>query len=183
MTTTADREHLTGVVASAAAGDEVAFARIVAAHHDDMVRVAYLVSCEVDLAQEAVQSAWSIAWRKLASLRDADRLRPWLVSIAANEARQLLRQRRRRQVTEIRVDAWADGSEAHGSRMDDRDRELDLINALRWLRDEDRAIVAMRYALGLSSSEIARATGLSAPGVRSRLARSLERLRKELGDD
>ena len=183
MTTIAEREPLRGVVASAAAGDEDAFARIVAAHHDDMVRVAYLVSCEVDLAQDAVQSAWSIAWRKLADLRDPDRLRPWLVSIAANEARQLLRQHHRRRVSEIRVEAWADGIEAHGSQMDDRDRELDLINALRWLRDEDRAIVAMRYALGMSSSEIGQATGLSAPGVRSRLARALDRLRKELGDD
>jgi RNA polymerase sigma factor (sigma-70 family) len=183
MTTTAERDRLTGVVASAAAGDEVAFARIVAAHHDDMVRVAYLVTCEIDLAQDAVQSAWPIAWRKLTSLRDPDRLRPWLVSIAANEARQLLRQRHRRQVTEIKVEAMADGIEAQGSRVDHRDRELDLIDALRCLSAEDRAVVAMRYALGLSSAEIGRATGRSAPGVRSRLARALERLRKELGDD
>jgi len=183
MTTTAERDHLSGVVASAAAGDEVAFARIVASYHDDMVRVAYLVTCEVGLAEEAAQSAWSIAWRKLASIRDPDRLRPWLVSIAANEARQLLRQRRRRHVTEIKVDEWVDGVAPSGGRLDERDRELDLIDALRRLSAEDRAVVAMRYALGLSSAEIGRATGLSAPGVRSRLARALERLRKELGDD
>ena len=183
MSAVAEGDHPSGVVASAAAGDEVAFAGIVAAHHDDMIRVAYLVTCEVDLAQEAVQSAWSIAWRKLASLRDPDRLRPWLVSIAANEARQLLRRRRRRQVTEISVDDRAQGIEARGPRMDERERELDLINALRWLPAEDRAVVAMRYALGLNSSEIGRATGLSAAGVRSRLARALSRLRKELGDD
>ena len=67
--------------------------------------------------------------------------------------------------------------------MDDRARELDLINALRRLPAEDRVVVAMRYELGLSSSEIGRATGLSPTGVRSRLARALERLRKDLGDD
>jgi RNA polymerase sigma-70 factor (ECF subfamily) len=183
MGTTAELEQPPGVVASAIAGDEFAFARIVAAHNDDMVRVAYLVTCEVDLARDAVQSAWPIAWRKLASLRDPDRLRPWLVSIAANEARQLVRRRRRRQVSEISSDQWADGVGEHGSRMGDRERELDLIDALRRLPAEDRAVVAMRYALGLSSAEIGQATGLSAPGVRSRLARALERLRKELGDD
>src|SRR5262245_35661875 len=169
MTTVAEGEPQSGVVASAVAGDEAAFARIVASNHDDMVRVAYLVTCEVGLAQEAVQSAWSIAWRKLGSLRDPDRLRPWLVSIAANEARQLLRQRRRRQVTEIKVDDWVDGVTASSASPADRDRELDLIEALRRLSSDDRALVAMRYALGLSSSEIGRATGLSAPGVRSRL--------------
>src|SRR3954452_14240487 len=106
MSTIADVHFTHGVVASAAAGDESAFARIVAAHHEDMIRVAYLVTTDTDLAQEAVQSAWQIAWSKLRSLRDEDRLRPWLVSIAANEARQVLRKRSRRRVTEITVDLW-----------------------------------------------------------------------------
>ncbi len=106
MGTIADLDRSLEVVASAAAGDEVAFPRIVAAYHDDMVRVAYLVTAEVDLALDAVQSAWPIAWRKLPTLRDRGLLRPWLVSIAANEARGLLRKRRRRHLTEITVEAW-----------------------------------------------------------------------------
>ena len=39
----------------------------------------------------------------------------------------------------------------------------------------------MRYALGLSAVEIGKATGLSVPGVRSRLARGLERRGRILG--
>ena len=66
---------------------------------------------------------------------------------------------------------------------DERDRSIDLQNALQRLTPEDRSVVAMRYVLGLSSSEIGRTTGLSATGVRSRLARALDRLRKDLGDD
>jgi DNA-directed RNA polymerase specialized sigma24 family protein len=38
----------------------------------------------------------------------------------------------------------------------------------------------MRYVAGLDSSEIARQMGISASGVRSRLARLLERLREDL---
>src|SRR5262245_19413288 len=91
-------------VASAAAGDHAAFARIVATHHNDLVRVAFLVSRDVEIANEAAQSAWSIAWRKLGTLKAEDRLRPWLATVAANEARQLMRQRRRRSVREIRID-------------------------------------------------------------------------------
>ena len=67
MSTITERELLPGAVASAAAGDEVAFARIVAAHHDDMVRVAYLVTFEVGLAHEAVQSAWPIVARPISA--------------------------------------------------------------------------------------------------------------------
>jgi DNA-directed RNA polymerase specialized sigma24 family protein len=60
----------TSLVAQAASGDEVAFARIVAMYHDDMARVCFVVCRDVDLAQEAAHAAWPIAWRKLGALRD-----------------------------------------------------------------------------------------------------------------
>ena len=89
------------LIASAAAGDEVAFAAIVLAHHEDMRRVCVAVAGDETVADDAVGAAWAIAWRKLGSVRDPGRLRPWLVSIAVNEARQLLRSRRRRAVREV----------------------------------------------------------------------------------
>ena len=96
METTQIDDSAAALIARAAAGEEAAFARIVAAHHDDMTRVCYVIAGDLDIADEAVQGAWAIAWRKLPTLRDADRLRPWLVSVAANETRQLVRGRRRR---------------------------------------------------------------------------------------
>ena len=54
----------------AAAGDEMAFARIVAAHQPEMLRVAYVVTGDWGLADDAAQAALWIAWRKLPSLRD-----------------------------------------------------------------------------------------------------------------
>jgi RNA polymerase sigma-70 factor, ECF subfamily len=175
-------EDLHGTIAAAAAGDELAFARIIALHDDDMARVAYLVCGDVSLAHDAVQSAWLIAWRKIRTLRDMDRLRAWLVAIAANEARQLIRRQHRRAVVEITVHALDE--ERHLPRAaNPADRPLDLMAALARLGAEDRQIVAMRYALGLSSFEIAEVTGRSAAGVRSRLARALDRLREDLRDE
>ena len=102
-----DAAMATSIVQLAAAGDTVAFARIVAAYHADMIRVAYVVSGgDQDIADDAVQAAWSIAWRKLGSLRDPDRLKPWLVSVAANEARQLCRQAARRGRWSSSTSAW-----------------------------------------------------------------------------
>ncbi len=94
-------DSLAGAVALAVAGDETAFARIIQAHHDNMTRVCFVICGDLDVADEAVQAAWPIIWHKLGSLRDPDRLRPWLVSVAANEARQLVRGRRRRKVVEL----------------------------------------------------------------------------------
>jgi RNA polymerase sigma-70 factor (ECF subfamily) len=175
-----DAETLRSTVAGAAAGDQHAFARIVAAHHDDMARVAFVVCGDVDVAQEAVQSAWPKVWAKLASVRDPTRLRPWLVSVAANEARQLVRSRSRRRVREIPID---DAGEPRAHDPADRSAELDLAAAIAALEPDDRTLVALRYAAGLTSDEIGRLIGMTGGGVRARLSRLLERLRRELHDD
>jgi RNA polymerase sigma factor (sigma-70 family) len=165
------------IVKHAIAGDEVAFARIVAAHHDDMARIAYFVCGDLDIAEEAEQSAWAVAYRRLKDLRDPDRLRPWLMSVAANEARQLARSRRRRTVRELAV------GDSTRPRDVDHAAMIDLADALGRLDPKDRAIVALRFIGGFESAEIGRAMGLTASGVRVRLHRLLERLRKDLGDD
>ena len=169
----------TTTIRLAAAGDTVAFARIVAAYHADMTRVAYVVSGgDQELADDAVQTAWSIAWRKLGSLRDPERLKPWLVSVAANEARQQCRSRRRRAVVEIDVGAV----DPAGQDPADRTGALDLEFALRHLSPDERALLALRYEAGLDSAEIGALAGRPAATIRWRLSRLLRRLRKELSD-
>jgi len=174
-----DRAAIAATVERAVAGDEVAFARIVGAYHLDLVRVAFVICGDEGLAEDAAQASWWIAWRKLASVRDPDRLRPWLVAVAANEARKLLRREHRRGIVELKVVAgpltWTDpaGGIDH----------VDLANALRHLGPDDRALVALRYAADLDSSELAPVLGISPSGVRTRLSRVVDRLRKELGDD
>jgi len=164
----------------AAAGDEVAFARIVAAHRAEMVRVAYIVCADWDVAQDAAQAALWIAWRKLPSLRDPARLRPWLMSVAVNEARAIIRRQHRHQVVELTIAAKAT---SRGGDPGDAIGRTDLSNALHRLSPEDRSLVALRYLAELDSSEIGSLTGRSASGVRTRLSRVLDHLRKELDDD
>ena len=173
------RMTLASLASCAAAGDEDAFAQIVADHAADMERVAFTVCGEVELAWEAVAAAWPKAWRGLKDIHDDARLRPWLVAIAANEARQLLRARRRRALAELRAESphrqWA---EEDASAID----RLDLERALARLEPADRTLLALRYVAGLSSPELASVTGLSANGVRSRLARLVTRIRRNLED-
>ena len=165
-------------VADAVAGDAMAFARIVQAHHDDMTRVCSVIIGDPELAQDAAQSAWPIVWRKLGSLRDPDKLRPWLVTVAANEARQLVRRRHRDRIVAIEV---ADiGSSAHDPGHLSGDDEL--VDAIRRLPAEDRTLIALRYVAGFDSSEIGRTFGISPSGVRSRLSRLVGLLRREVGD-
>lgn len=168
-------DPVAALVAHAAGGDQMAFARIVAAHHEDLVRVCMVICRDADLANDAVQDAWSIAWRQLPRLREPERLRSWLVAIAANEARQILRRQRRRTVVEMKVPNVhpEEGTTVWG-------QNIDLRNALGRLSAEDRELLALRYVAGFDSSELSRVTGLSASGVRARLQRLLTVLRNEL---
>jgi RNA polymerase sigma factor (sigma-70 family) len=166
------------VVADARAGDEAAFTRIVARHHPDLLRIAQVVCGDVDMAAEAAQSAWAIAWRRLGDLRDPARLRPWLMSIAANEARQLARRRGRRTVREITLEEPSATVSDTGAA-----ERIDLANALAAMDTRDRELLALRYVAGLDSPEIGRLLGMNPNTVRARLARARERLRLELGDD
>jgi RNA polymerase sigma-70 factor, ECF subfamily len=170
------------LVARAASGDEVAFAQIVAAYHGDMARVSFIVCRDVQLAQEAASAAWPIAWRKLSTVRDPTKLRPWLLAIAANEARGLARRRGRRALREIAVDPLMENTAApDATDPAERIALIDLTNALARLDPSDRTVVGLSAA-GLSSSEIGQAIGLTPSGVRARLGRVLARLREDLRD-
>ena len=166
------------MVSRAAAGDRIAFTRIVDAYHADMARVAYVVAGDQAIAEDAVQAAWAIAWRRLATLRDPDRLRPWLMSVAANEARQMLRRQHRATVVEIDAALLADPAPDPSDAID----RLDLENALGRLKPEDRKLLALRYVARLDSDEIGGLVGMSPSGVRGHLSRVVGRLRKELRD-
>ncbi len=65
MTRTAGRQGA-GVLASAAAGDEIAFRDLIAAYHEDMRRVAHTWRVTTT-AEEATQAAWVVAWRSSAT--------------------------------------------------------------------------------------------------------------------
>jgi RNA polymerase sigma-70 factor (ECF subfamily) len=173
-----DAPLVVSTVRLAAQGDEASFTRLVAEHRVAMARVAFVICGDPEVTQDAVQAAWSIAWRRLPSLRDPEQVRPWLIAIAANEARQMMRAQRRRPVVDISTavdrDETADPAEAI--------ELLDLQRSLARLSPDDRRVLALRFVAGFDSTEIARYTGLSASGVRSRLARALDRLRMEIDD-
>jgi RNA polymerase sigma factor (sigma-70 family) len=173
-------ESAEGLVSLAVGGDEAAFAAIVRRHHQDMVRVSFVVTGDYELAEDATAAAWPIVWRRLGSLREPSRLQPWLCSVAANEARQVVRRQHRRAVREIAVTGDV-GDSASDPQLHATD--IDLANALARLTPDDRALVALRYVAGLNSTELSRFFRLSPSGTRARLQRLLDRLRKELGDE
>jgi RNA polymerase sigma-70 factor, ECF subfamily len=178
MPSAADKD-LADIIATAVTGDDVAFARIVDAYHDDMRRVCAFITRDMGLAEDAVQTAWSIAWRKLGSVREPARLRSWLMRVAVNEAKRSLRDRGRR----IAVESLGVGPAAPvGVNPETGIDAVDLRKALARLDANDRALLAMRYVAGFNATELAEAIGITPSGVRNRLERLTSRLRQDLTD-
>lgn len=171
-----DRKDL---LASAVAGDEIAFHRIISEHHEDMRRVCLAISGDHAIAQEATQAAWLIAWKKLSKVHGPEQLRPWLVSVAANEAKKLMGKRQRRAEIEVAADA---SGEPGGIDPATGVAAVDLRSALARLDPDDAALLAMRFVAGFDSNELSAATGISPSGTRSRIERLLKRLREDLSD-
>ena len=165
-------------------GDEAAFTELVARHHRDLQRVAYVICRDPALAEDAAQAAWAIAWRRLSDVRDPSQVRGWLVAVAANEARRIMRSRHP-SVVEISVaDIEAVGIPDHrADALVAGIASADLRRALALLDPMDRALIALRYIAELSSDDIGRALGMSPSGARGRLSRLLLRLRGDLRDE
>jgi len=74
---------------AAAAGDRQAFAEIYDRYADRLYDFCVGLIGDRDAAADCVQDAFCVAATDLASLREPDRLRPWLYSITRNHATAL----------------------------------------------------------------------------------------------
>lgn len=170
-----------GLLTRAREGDARAFEELVRPHWETMFRVALLVTRDPAGAEDAAQEALVKAWRALDRFRAGEPIRPWLLRIAANEARNRRRSEGRRLHLALRLAAAeagvAAGSSSEAEALAAEERAL-LLARLGALPDEAREVLACRYLLGLSEAETAAAVGVAPGTVKSRTSRALARLRE-----
>jgi len=173
-----DRE----LVERARRGYAGAYDEIVQRYTEMAFRTAYLVTGSAADAEEAVQDAFVKAHRALGRFRLDAPLRPWLLRIVGNEARNRRRAAGRRAALELRasrLEAGAMPPDPETALAAAADRQT-LLRALDALSEEHRDVVTCRYLLQLSSEETAAALAIPEGTVKSRLARALDRLRELL---
>ena len=176
----------TELVARARGGDAAAYEELVHRHQAIALRTAYLVGGNESDAQEAAQDAFLKAYRALGRFRRGAPFRPWLLQIVANEARNRRRSAGRRQALVLRAVADAapgDAAPSPEAALVSAERREELLAALNRLGDDHRLAISCRYLLELTEEETAAALGVRRGTVKSRLARALERLRAELGEE
>ena len=170
----------TGLVERAREGDEVAFSELVDLEGDLCYAIAYRILRDTEVADDAVQHAFVLAWQELPRLRDPERFGPWLHRLLVNACYEEAR-RQRRWTTRIRalpIDGPA-GPDPMAS-VDDRDA---LDRAFARLTPEHRSVFVLRHHVGLPLAEIAEVVGVPVGTVKSRLHHATETLRAAIVAD
>ena len=154
-------------------------------YQDVALRTAHLVCPEAD-ADDAVQDAFLKAYAALPRFRIGSPVRPWLLRIVANEARNRRRSAGRRTGLALRAAAVeATPPVVPGPEVSTiaAETKSELLAAIRTLRDDDREILGARFFLDLSEAETAEALSLRRGTVKSRTARAIGRLREAMADE
>ena len=151
---------------------EDSFTDLVGGLVDPAFRLACAMLHDAQAAEDAVQDAAIIAWRKYRKMGDPSRLRPWFLGIVANECRNA---RRRGWRSRVQLGLPADLSEA--GKEEGVVRRADLRHALLQLAHVDRLVVVLFYYFDMPLEEIASISGMSRSAARNRLYRTVRRLR------
>jgi RNA polymerase sigma-70 factor (ECF subfamily) len=159
-------------------GNEAAWETLVHEHQQAIFRLAYLMLGDASDAEDIAQEAFVRAFRALDNFDESRPVRPWLLSITANLARN-----RRRSIGRYlqaltrtvrgepeRVTTIGEQSAQHW------EAEM-LWRAVRRLPAPDQEIIYLRFFLDLSEAESASTLDIAPGTVKSRLHRALGRLR------
>jgi len=163
-----------------ASGLEGQLADFFGLHYERLIRLAGLI-CHADASvEDAVQAAMEQAWRRRHTLRDPNRLAPWLDQIVVREA---IRVNRRPWWARFQQTAASDAPEVPDRRPGVDPTLIAVSVALRALPAEQRAVVALHLYAGYPVDETAALMGASVETTRSRLRLARQRLRRELVED
>ena len=154
------------LVERARSGDREAFAVLVHQVSDQLYAVAHRILRDTGLAEDALQNALVLAWRRLPKLREPDRFEAWIHRILVNACYDESRRARPWRAVVHVVPTIGPSTPDSSAALADRD---ELERAFRRLSIEQRAVFVLHHYLGMPLVEVAELLGIPAGTARSRL--------------
>jgi RNA polymerase sigma factor (sigma-70 family) len=168
-------------------GDRDAFTALYHRHAAAVWNHGYRLTASRTAAEDVLSATFLTAWRRRGDVRFvADSARPWLLAVAANEARTEWRRTTRHRRLADRVGPppdVADHSDSVVASLDDRRRVYGVLAAIDDLPAGQRAAVALCLVAEVSHADAARALGIPETTLRSRIHRARARLRDVLPEE
>ena len=171
-----DAELLTAHVA----GDPDAFAELVSRHRDRMWAVALRTLSDQEEAADAVQDAFLNAFRAADRFRAESQVTTWLHRIVVNACLDRIRRRQVRPTVPLPEEGPGEPV-VPGDQYADRERAMDVEQALATLAPDQRAAIVLVDIEGYPVSDAALALGVAEGTVKSRCARGRVKLAVLLG--
>ncbi len=132
-------------------------------------------------AADATQETFLKAFRGLRGFRGDAAFRTWLLAIASNEVRGMLRRRSRRREAPLgEVEAYASDDPGPEEETVRRGEAQRLLRVLRKLPEKQRQAVTLRIFEGLSFREVGAVIGSSEGAARVNYHHGIKRLRELL---
>jgi RNA polymerase sigma-70 factor (ECF subfamily) len=166
-----------------AGGDQGAFRELFARLAPVLLRVVTRTVGRPADAQDIVQQTFLQLHRARKDYKPDMRARPWVMTIAMNLARDLLRRRGRRPEANIDDVVLADPRADAGASSEAAATKAQVRAALAALPKDQRVVIELHWFEDLSFNEIAMIVEASPGAVRVRAHRGYETLRKRLGPD
>jgi RNA polymerase sigma-70 factor (ECF subfamily) len=168
------------------AGDPAAFSVLFDEHSRAVYNLAFRLTGNWSIAEEAVSLTFLEAWRLRASVEpEGGSLRPWLLGIAINVNRNMSRAARRHHAALSRLPPpppVPDFADDLAGQLDDARQLRRVLAAVDSLRPDERDVIALCVWSELDYAAAAQALGIPAGTVRSRLSRARRKLRKLAAD-
>ena len=139
-------------------------------HENTLFRAALAILGDVQEAEDAVQDTLLRYLEKRPEFRDREHEKAWLLKVAANRCKSVLRARLRHPAVEL-LDVYP---------APDGDGSRELMEAILSLPANQRAAVHLHYYEGYTSEEIGAILGQRPGTVRSHLSRARDALRRYL---
>jgi RNA polymerase sigma-70 factor (ECF subfamily) len=163
-----------------AAGDHAAFAQLMRRYNRLLYRTARAILKDDAEAEDALQDAYLLAFRAIASFRGEAKLSTWFVRIVANEALGRLRKRARAAEVTYLDEASRDEPERAALRTE----VLRLLESkIDRLPDAFRTVFMLRALEEMSVEETAAALDIPEATVRSRYFRAKALVREALASE
>jgi RNA polymerase sigma factor (sigma-70 family) len=171
-------EPLTRFVERAQRGEVDAFGSVVRLTQRMAIALAYNVLRDTGQAQDAVQEAYLIAYRRLSDLGEAAAFPGWFRRIVITTSLNVRRGRRHTflQLEDAPDPPILDESENRWSEA----TRIRLARALLTLTRDERRLCDRRYHAGWSVARLAADAGVDETAMRKRLQRIRDKLRKEM---
>ena len=173
-----DEQLMGAYVAGDAAAFRVIFERYAPVLMRAMLRELYVR----DEANDLVQQTFLQLHRARADFDPAQKLKPWVFTIAMNLKREYFRRKKRRPERSLDAEAIVEPAVAAlGAARVDAQRTLARV--LGDLPADQREVIELHWFDGLEFPEVAQVVGASVSAVKVRAHRGYVRLRQALGDD